>query len=258
MIDPAIWTQAERLAQALGSLRLNRLENRAGAHGRHRRHFAGSGSEFWDYRMLTAGEPIERIDWRRSARGDALFQKRYQEQTAWRLVVWPDPSASMQFQSPASTASKLAYAHLMCLALGLAAFAADENVEVHGPAGAKTAGGISGLRNNPASPFLELTRVSAPACVIIASDFLGKACPSEDQLHASSGRGLTGVFLHLIDPAEAAFPFDGDTQFTGLEGEPPVRISDPAAVRASYLQAFSAHQTRLQGVLACANRSRPG
>ena len=41
----------------------------AGAHGLRR---PGPGEEFWQYRPAQPGEPARAIDWRRSARSDAL------------------------------------------------------------------------------------------------------------------------------------------------------------------------------------------
>src|SRR3954467_13629508 len=40
------------------------------AHGLHGRRRAGPGESFWQFRPFVAGETAQRVDWRRSGRGD--------------------------------------------------------------------------------------------------------------------------------------------------------------------------------------------
>ena len=46
-------------------------------HGLHGRRRSGSGENFWQYRRFLSGEPARRVDWRRSARDDHLYQHRH-------------------------------------------------------------------------------------------------------------------------------------------------------------------------------------
>ena len=57
---PALLAEAERVAAIMAS----------GLHGRRK---AGQGETFWQYRPYDSSDAANRIDWRRSARGDSLF-----------------------------------------------------------------------------------------------------------------------------------------------------------------------------------------
>src|SRR5437016_10749190 len=68
-------------------------------HGLHGRRRAGSGENFWQYRLFMSGEPAARIDWRRSARDDNLYVREQEWEAAHTVWIWPDRSPSMIFRS---------------------------------------------------------------------------------------------------------------------------------------------------------------
>ena len=60
-----------------------------GVHGRRR---AGVGETFWQFRQFAWGEPVQRIDWRRSARDDRLYVREREWESAHTVWIWPDLS----------------------------------------------------------------------------------------------------------------------------------------------------------------------
>src|SRR6202161_4973055 len=62
-------------------------------HGLHGRRRAGPGENFWQYRLFVSGEPANRIDWRRSARGAHAFVREREWEAAQTLWIWLRPRA---------------------------------------------------------------------------------------------------------------------------------------------------------------------
>ena len=59
------------------------------------------------------------------------------------------------------------------------------------------------------------------------------------------------VVFHIIDPAEAEFPFDRPTRFVDLEGAGNM-ITEPAVIRDQYLERLQIHVDALtKGCLEC-------
>jgi len=239
-----VWQQAEAAAEALGPLRLGRGLKPRGPAGEHRRHAAGTGSEFWDYRQLLPGEAAsERIDWRRSALGDTLHVRRHQQQAPRRLALWIDQSPSMDFRSASGLPSKAERALILVLTLGLASLAADESLLLPGLAQA----GQAGLERLAAGARLaDLADAAAFArahgqVLVLAGDFLTDAETLARCVDTLAASGTRGLLLHVCDPAEAAFPYSGDILFSGTEGETERRVEDAAGARAAYLAAWAAH-----------------
>jgi hypothetical protein len=84
------------------------------------------------------------------------------------------------------------------------------------------------------------------AHMILCSDFL---MPDEDlqklmQMYAV--RNLHGVFVHIIDPAEEMFEFDGRVEMQGCENEAPMLLPNAAALRDAYRERMAAHKAQLQ------------
>ena len=53
----------------------------------------GPGETFWQFRPFTAGEPANRIDWRRSARDDRHYVREREWEAAHTIWLWIDRSA---------------------------------------------------------------------------------------------------------------------------------------------------------------------
>jgi hypothetical protein len=122
---PDLMVEARNLAASLLS----------GLHGRKR---AGSGQSFWQFRQYGSGDASSRIDWRRSARGDALFVREMEWESAHTVRLSVDMSSSMRFASPDAREPKRDRAVIMALALSAMLAKGGERVGLIGGERPKT------------------------------------------------------------------------------------------------------------------------
>src|SRR3954462_13663138 len=101
-------------------------------HGLHGRRRAGPGESFWQFRPFVAGETAQRVDWRRSGRGDHLFVREREWEAAHSIWLWIDRSASMAYASELAGAPKIERALVLGLALADPFVEAGERVGLLG------------------------------------------------------------------------------------------------------------------------------
>ena len=240
--------QAARLAAVVGPLRLARPGRLAGGAGEHARRAAGAGSEFWQYRPLQSGEAATRIDWRRSARSDQLYERQREEVRAARLWLWADGSGSMDFASARGLPTKRARARLLVLALALSARAAGEQVGVAGGAPAPGPQALAAVLDaSQAGPWPDTAALRPGDTLVAAGDWLG--VDPAAAARAMSARGVKGLLLQVVDPAEDSFPWSGAVRFEPCEaGDPALDLSEAEALRDAYRAAWAAHCRRVDAV----------
>src|SRR6478609_11485821 len=90
-----------------------------GVHGRRR---VGQGDSFWQFRPYVSGDPINRIDWRQSARSgreppEGWLVRQTEWDAAQTVYLWRDASASMGWRSRAAASDKRDRASVLLLAL---------------------------------------------------------------------------------------------------------------------------------------------
>ncbi|MEL6415330.1 MAG: DUF58 domain-containing protein, partial [Pseudomonadota bacterium] len=110
---------AEALARQLPGLSLQAAAAdlvHPGAAGRKR---AGSGEQFWQYRRYAQTDAADRIDWRRSARGDEYFVRETELETARTILSWVDPNAGFDWSSDPGRETKADRARTILLALSI-------------------------------------------------------------------------------------------------------------------------------------------
>ena len=253
-LAPDLRTRAEALGQTLPPL-LAEAEMLAstvmlGEHGRRR---AGLGDEFWQYRPAHAGDSARMIDWRRSARSDAHFVREREWQAAQSVTLWIDPAKSMTFTGDRSRAPKADRAKLLGLAIAVLLLRGGERV------------GLAGLAH-PRSGRAQLLRLAsrlsgeagdedfgAPVTEgmvshgrgVFLSDFLGDLTAIEAGLAQAADRGVKGILIQVLDPAEEEFPFDGRTIFESMGGtlqHETLRAND---LRTRYLARLAERKDRL-------------
>jgi uncharacterized protein (DUF58 family) len=210
---PDLMVEARRLAASLI----------AGIHGRKR---AGAGQAFWQFRQYGAGDASSRIDWRRSARGDTLYVREMEWESAHTVRLSVDMSSSMRFASPGARQPKRDRAVLMALVLASLLVRGGERIGLVGGERPKT--GEAALRMIAQELLARDTSKAAKASwadmaalrpredVIILSDFLfeeDQRAVLVDQLVA---RGARAHLVQIIDPVEETFPFKGRTRFEAL------------------------------------------
>ncbi|WP_370232354.1 DUF58 domain-containing protein [Cognatishimia sp.] len=223
--SPQLRRRAEAAASKLPPL-LARAEHLAntvllGDHGRRR---AGAGDDFWQYRPLQEGDSFRMIDWRRSAKSDAQYVRQREWQIAQSVSLWIDGSASMSYASDTSLAPKSDRAQVLALALSILLIRAGERV---GLAGAELPprrgdGQIWRLCEALLAPgdadygTPEARAMIPRSRALFISDFMGDFAPVEQALAKAADRGVRGVLLQVLDPAEEAFPFQGRAIFESM------------------------------------------
>jgi uncharacterized protein (DUF58 family) len=240
-----LWAEASRIADTAGSWpRL--MRSSIATLGYHPKRQAGSGSDFWQYRALSPGESAGQIDWRKSARSDALLVRDHELEVPARLFIWCDQSPSMTYTSTGSQRSKAEWAYVLGAAIVQAAAASGETVAAFGHNG--NGSGLARLRTLMPLMSSEPAAAAMPSnsVLIIVSDCLGlEAWIAE--LSKQSVRARTQlVLVQVHDPAEASFPFTGRVEFTGMEGEKSMEVDDARAARADYLGAWQKFQSNLK------------
>lgn len=86
-------------------------------------------------------------------------------------------------------------------------------------------------------PVLESQR--RRSLVVLFSDLFDAREEDWTALRQLRARGNEVAVFQILDPFEVSFPFQGWSDFEGLEGEEPVQV-DPQAQREDYLRRFSA------------------
>lgn len=246
--------RAEALGQALPPL-LAEAEMLAatvmlGEHGRRR---AGLGDEFWQYRPAHQGDSARMIDWRRSARSDSHFVREREWQAAQSVTLWVDPSKSMSFSGDKSRASKGDRAKLLALALAVLLLRGGERVGLAGMAAPRAgrsqmlrlAARLSGAEDGEDFGAPETEGMVSHGRAVFLSDFLGDLAAVEAGLARAADRGVKGVLMQVLDPAEEEFPFAGRTIFESMGGSVRFETQQAGDLRARYLARLAERKDRL-------------
>lgn len=254
----ALRSAAEALAAPLPPL-LAEAEHLAatvllGEHGRRR---AGMGDEFWQYRQAHPGDEARMIDWRRSGRSDTHFVREKEWQAAQSVLLWVDDAQSMAFSSDPNHATKGARGRLLAMALAVLLMRAGERV------------GLSGTGLPPRTGSLQLLRLAEALSAdpgaadygtpeargmlphsraLFVSDFMGDPAPVEAALSKAADRGVKGVLLQILDPAEELFPFDGRTIFESMGGGLRHETLKAGELRDRYLDRLAQRKARLEAL----------
>jgi uncharacterized protein (DUF58 family) len=237
---PPLLAQAEHLAQAV----------MFGEHGRRR---AGLGDEFWQYRPTHAGDSARMIDWRRSARSDGHFVREREWQAAQSVTLWVDPSRSMAFSGDKARAPKADRARVLALALAVLLLRAGERVGLVEPGFPPRPGRAQLLRIGAALAAEGEADYGVPESAgmvshgraVFLSDFLGDLAGVEEALARASDRGVRGVLMQVLDPAEEEFPFDGRTIFESMGGTLRHETLRAGDLRGRYLARLAERKARL-------------
>ena len=233
---PPVLARAERLAATVAM----------GVHGRKR---AGMGESFWQYRHAMPGDSAGNIDWRRSAQGDALFIREREWEAAQTVAFWCDISKSMDYRSKAAPVTKAARARILTLALASLLARAGERLSLLETEAEKPGIGDKKLhqiaeallKNDARDDYGRLPTPSArPAGHrVFMSDFMAPDKDIFPALNAHADAGGEGCLLHILDPSEEDFPFDGRIIFESMGGAVDFETLRAKALRDAYKEKLS-------------------
>jgi uncharacterized protein (DUF58 family) len=239
---------------------LARAEHLAGTVllGDHGRRKAGLGDDFWQYRPAQPGDSRRMIDHRRSARGDTQFVREREWQIAQSVMLWVDQSASMRFASTKDLPHKADRARLLGLAIAILLVRGGERVGLTGTSLPPRRGNPQILRLAEAFSLDSEADYAAPesramiphARAVFISDFMGDITGARTALTKAADRGVKGALLHVLDPAEESFPFQGRTIFESIGGTLVHETLKANELKARYLERLAERKGELQSLCA--------
>lgn len=221
-----------------------------GVHGRRR---VGTGDSFWQFRPYATGDSIARIDWRQSAKSDALFIRDQEWEAAQSLWLWRDASPSMAYHSSPNLPSKRERAEVLALALTSLLVRAGERVALLGgpdrPSASRTTLTRLAVRLTDAADAADGLPPGVPVPrhgrVLLLADFFTDPAALAGRLRGLADHGVRGHLLQILDPAEVALPFKGRVRFLDSESRDEMLARRVEDIRPAYHARLEAHSAAL-------------
>lgn len=250
---------AHALAERLPDLMLEAARiSHTVTHGVHGRRRAGPGETFWQFRQYEPNDSTALIDWRRTASASHIYVREREWEAAHTVWLWPDLSASMNFQSTLSATSKRDRAVVLTLAIAELLVRGGERV------------GLLGLTNPTASrratsrlaetllahaedeiltsslpPAARIARFSG---TVLVSDFLDPLEEISASLKRLAGDDITGHLIQVLDPIEESLAFDGRMEFIDPENGHRWIGDRVESLREEYRERLEAHRRGLREI----------
>ena len=222
--------------------------------GLHASPFQGFSVEFSEHRKYSPGDNISDVDWAVFAKTDRFYIKKFQAETNLTGYLVMDLSGSMgytyrqdltKFEYGVSLAAALGYLMIHQQdPVGLIAF--DQAVRKSLPPKSKRTqlGNIlsllAGLEPSGETAIAKslhqvATMLRHRSLVMLFSDLLGEAEPIYKALHRLRHAGHDVILFHILDEAEALFPFSGMLELEDNETSERIEV-DADAIKADYLE----------------------
>ncbi len=239
---PSLYVKADRIANTIWE-------------GMHNRNKDGLGDNFWQFRKYEYGDPAHLIDWKKTAKSNETFIQEKELQTLQNFVIWRDTSRSMNFRSSELIDTKLYRANLFTLTLTIILSKSGENIVLNGLKTELLKGGnavnfVSNQINEKVTDSYKsrpnINEIKNNSDVILIGDFLNNINETEKTIKELSNRGINGIIIQILDPAERFFPYKGRINFNGLEGEKNILIGKAESVRNDYKKAIKIHIEKLE------------
>ncbi len=238
---PPLLVEAERIAATVI----------LGVHGRKR---AGPGENFWQYRPYSFGDPVQRIDWRKSARSDRVFIRENEWEAANILWLWASPAPGMAFKSHLAKSTKRDRAMLIALALGALAVRAHERVAAVGSpfAPGHARGSLARIAEwmlHQEGPGLPAPRPMQRYCsAVLLADFYEPPEEVQKAVTAFAASGVNGHLIQVVDPAEETLPYAGRMEFQEMAGPLRFLAGKTEVLREAYGERFRGHREALREI----------
>jgi uncharacterized protein (DUF58 family) len=272
-IDPA------QLAR-LGSLPIKaRVIVEGALSGMHRARVHGASVEFAEHKEYSPGDELRHVDWKAYAKQDRIYVKQFEQESQLTTYLVLDASASMRFAGAETNGlktSKLEYAGLCIAAMAYLVIqqqdkvglltCGDRKIETLVPPRARTThlhdllGVLEGVMakggvgdESPAEALTKIAELSRrrKSLVIIASDLFDADDKTLAALALLRAQRHDVSVLHILDPYELTFPYDGLTQFESLENDHKMLVN-PNAIKKEYQARMDEFLARCRGNLTAA------
>jgi uncharacterized protein (DUF58 family) len=226
--------------------------------GLHASPFHGFSVEFSEHRKYTSGDNIADIDWNVYAKTDRYYIKKFQAETNLTGYLVMDLSGSMgytyrqeitKFEYGISLAAALSYLMIHQQdPVGLIAFDHQVCQSLAPKSKRSQLGNILALlaKLKPAGET-EIAKslhqvagmIRHRSMVMIFSDLLGDRDPIHRALHRLRFAGHDLIVFHILDEAEALFPFEGMLELEDNETRETLLV-DADGIKADYLEEVAA------------------
>ncbi len=226
--------------------------------GLHASPFHGFSVEFSEHRRYTQGDDPKDIDWLVYAKTDRYYVKKYQAETNITGYLLMDLSESMAY-TYRQQLTKFDYSVCLAAALGylmvhqqdpVGLITFDEKIRNSLPARSRRTQ-LSNIlatlaKSRPVGPTeigTNLRRIAAMiqhrSLLMLFSDLLTDPEPVIESLHLLRHAGHDVILFHVLDEAEATFPFEGMVDLKDPESDNSLVI-DADGIRADYLETLNA------------------
>jgi len=242
--------------------------------GMHRASLHGSSVEFSEHKEYSPGDELRHVDWKAYAKVDRYYVKQFEQESQLTVYLVLDASASMRFAG--GGLSKLEYAGISLAALAYLAIqqqdkvglvaSGDRTIETMVPPRARSthlhdllavldtvmARGGTGDE----SPAVALGRIAElsrrrRALIIVATDLFDASDETLKVLARLRAQRHDVSVLHVLDPHELSFPYDGLTQFEALESTNKLLVN-PNAIKRDYIARMQAFLGRCKSSMTAA------
>ena len=229
--------------------------------GLHASPFHGFSVEFSEHRKYSPGDNIADIDWNVYAKTDRFYTKRFQAETNLTGYLVMDLSGSMgytyrqeltKFEYAISLAAALGYLMIHQQdPVGLVAFDQKVSQSLKPKSKRSQLGNIlsllAKLRPEGETEIAKSLHQFAgmlrhKSLVMLFSDLLAEPEPIYKSLHRLRHSGHDVIVFHVLDEAEALFPFAGMLDLEDNETHEHLQV-DADAIKADYLDSVNAFRT---------------
>ena len=225
--------------------------------GLHASPFQGFSVEFSEHRKYVPGDDLKDLDWNIYAKTDRYYIKKFEAETNVTGYLAMDLSGSMAY-TYRQELTKFEYAICLAAALGylmihqqdpVGLITFDTEIRAALPPRSKRTqlANILALLSNlkPAGQtdiagclHQLAAMVRNKGLIMIFSDLLTDPEPVMKSLHHLRHRGHDIILFHVLDEAEAHFPFDGLIEFKEVEGSRRLTL-DARNMRGDYLKSLA-------------------
>ena len=210
--------------------------------GIHKSSHKGISPDFMEYKEYSQGDELRHIDWRLYGRLDRLNVKKFEDEVDLRWCLLIDKSGSMGYASKET--SKLDYAVTLSATLAYLllkqgdnvgiTFFSEEDIDIILPrTGTESLATIveklkslnpSGKGALKEAVLKTIGKIKTDAVFVLVSDFLMDLEPIEESIKLIRVAGKDAIAIHVLDPDEIDFNFDGSIEFEDMEEDTKVLV----------------------------------
>lgn len=220
--------------------------------GEHAQRKTGSGEKFWQFRPYDPGDQPQDIDWRQSAKGDHLYIRQKEQQTAQNILFWVQNDQGMNLQHARALTSKYESGVILSLALAILLTRAGEHIGMmNDPARTGRSShsvdklGLSLCQRPlplPAGPVLPLAgTLPKRTSLVLCGDFMHPPAALDMTLRVLSEQASQGTLIQILDPLEYDLPHHGRAIFRPLDDTDEFPIANVASIREAYQERLKNH-----------------